>query len=74
MLTAETAVLIELQTLGGVFLVLDGVVVPLLALIASEDDFDSHCGTSCSIASLLRLTKYRLFVFLHTKISLSDDR
>jgi hypothetical protein len=45
-LTAERAVLVHLKTIRGVLLVLDGVVVPLLALVASKSYFDAHIGTS----------------------------
>ena len=41
-LAAETAVLVHLETVGCVLLVLDGVVVALLALIASQGNSYSH--------------------------------
>ena len=41
MLAAEAAVLVELETIGIVLLVLEGVVVPLLALGANESDLFS---------------------------------
>jgi hypothetical protein len=41
-LLAERAILAELELVGRVLLVLEGIVVSLLALIASERDLDSH--------------------------------
>ena len=41
MLSAETAILHHLKTVGIVLLVLDGVVVALLAFRACQDDLDS---------------------------------
>src|SRR5699024_8093314 len=51
-LSAESAVLLHLETVGVVLLVLHGVVVSLLALRASQSDFNAHYGTSLNIASL----------------------
>ena len=47
MLSAETAILHHLKTIGIVLLVLDGVVVALLALGAGQHDLDSliRCHT-----------------------------
>ena len=46
-LSAESAVLVELHSVGCVFLVLHGVVIALFALCAGKSDFDSHSnGTS----------------------------
>ena len=71
-LFAEGAILIALQTVGGVLLVLDRVVVPLLAFFASECDFYSCAcshsfGTSyfiyplfAGIASLYCLSQFSL--------------
>ena len=42
MLLAETAVLVQLDAVGGVLLVLHGIVVSLLALVASQSDFNAH--------------------------------
>jgi hypothetical protein len=42
-LTAETAVLVELQTIGIVLLVLEGIVISLLAFGAGQGDFHAHC-------------------------------
>ena len=42
MLTAETAVLAELQAVGIVLLVLEGVVVSLLAFGAGQGDLNAH--------------------------------
>jgi hypothetical protein len=41
-LSAESAVLLHLETVGVVLLVLHGVVVSLLALRASHGDFNAH--------------------------------
>jgi hypothetical protein len=49
-LSAEGAILAALQTVSGVLLVLDRVVVPLLAFIASECDFNS-CACSHSFGT-----------------------
>ena len=49
-LSAEGAILATLQTVSGVLLVLDRVVVPLLAFIASECDFYS-CACSHSFGT-----------------------
>ena len=46
MLAAEAAVLVELETIGIVLLVLEGVVVPLLALGAGQCDLDAHVSNS----------------------------
>jgi hypothetical protein len=40
MLAAEGAILVSLEFFGRIFLVLHGVVVPLLALAASQGDLD----------------------------------
>ena len=42
LLLAESAVLFQFDTVGVVFLVLHGVVVSLLAFVASERDLNSH--------------------------------
>jgi hypothetical protein len=61
-LTAETAILVELETIGIVLLVLESVVVPLLTFGASKCDLYAHglillkdCGTND------RFTVFRLF-------------
>lgn len=46
MLTAERAILVHFKTVGGIFLVLESIVVPLLAFVASHGHFYSHFGTS----------------------------
>ena len=48
-LSAESAVLLHFKTIGVILLVLDGVVVSLLALGASESDLNAHFGTSYSL-------------------------
>ena len=45
-LSAESAVLLHLETVGVILLVLHGIVVSLLALRASQSDFHAHNGTS----------------------------
>ena len=51
-LLAESAILLHFETVGIILLVLHGVVVSLLALGASQSDFNAHNGTSLKIASL----------------------
>jgi len=51
-LSAESAVLLHFETIGVILLVLHGVVVSLLALGASQSDFNAHNGTSLKLASL----------------------
>ena len=46
MLAAERAILTHFKTVGGIFLVLESIVVPLLAFVASHSNFYSHIGTS----------------------------
>jgi hypothetical protein len=48
-LSAESAVLLHFETVGVVLLVLHGVVVSLLALRASQSDFNAHNGTSLKL-------------------------
>jgi len=45
-LAAERAILAHFKTIGGILLVLESIVVPLLAIVASQSDFNSHIGTS----------------------------
>ncbi len=45
-LAAERAILTHFKTVGGILLVLESIVVPLLALTASHRNFNSHIGTS----------------------------
>lgn len=52
-LTAEAAILIELQPIGVVFLVLEGIVVPLLTFRTSQCDLYSHGEPPCFIACIL---------------------
>ena len=44
--SAESAVLAHFETVGVILLVFHGVVVSLLALGASQSDFNAHNGTS----------------------------
>ena len=47
MLAAETAILVQFETVGIVFLVLFRLVISLLALTARQGDLNSHSfGTS----------------------------
>lgn len=46
MLAAERAILAHFKTVWGILLVLESIVVPLLALAASQGYFYSHIGTS----------------------------
>ena len=48
-LSAESAVLLHFETVGVILLVLHGVVVSLLALRASQSDFNAHNGTSLKL-------------------------
>ena len=60
-LSAESAVLLHFETVGVVLLVLHGVVVSLLALRASQSDFNAHYGTSLKncLPVSLRPVKFR---------------
>ena len=49
MLSAESAVLLHFETVGVILLVLHGIVVSLLALRASQSDFNAHNGTSLKL-------------------------
>jgi hypothetical protein len=48
-LSAESAVLLHFETVGVILLVLHGIVVSLLALRASQSDFNAHNGTSLKL-------------------------
>ena len=48
-LSAESAVLLHFETVRVVLLVLHGIVVSLLALGASQSDFNAHNGTSLKL-------------------------
>jgi hypothetical protein len=48
-LPAESAVLLHFETVRVVLLVLHGIVVSLLALGASQSDFNAHNGTSLKL-------------------------
>ena len=60
--SAEPAVLVHFEPVGGILFVFCCIVVALLALVASERDFYSHCGASLGLrdlslfASLCKLT------------------
>jgi hypothetical protein len=45
-LAAEGAILVQFNTVGRVFLVLEGIVVSVLAVVAPEYNLNSHFGTS----------------------------
>ena len=49
MLFAESAVLVHLQPVRGIFLVFHRVVIALLAFRAGQSDLDSHNGTSINL-------------------------
>ena len=48
-LSAEGAVLVQLQTVGGILLVLLSDVVSLLALRAPQGDLDASAGLTCHV-------------------------
>ena len=50
-LSAEGTILVQLQTVGGILLVLHGVVVSLLALRAPEGDLDASAGLTCHVSA-----------------------
>ena len=52
MLPAESAVLVHLESVGGILFVFHCVVVALLALSACKSDLNSHNGTSIFNVSL----------------------
>ncbi len=52
MLSAKSAILVHLESVGGIFLVFHCVVVALLALCACKSDLNSHNGTSIFNVSL----------------------
>lgn len=52
MLPAESAVLVHLESVGGILFVFHCVVVALLALCACKSDLNSHNGTSIFNVSL----------------------
>ena len=73
MLTAKTAVLVHLQTVGVVFLVFHCIVVALFAFVASQGNFNPHVlGTSLVIIRTRRILPPCLFIFKsgHKKITL----
>jgi hypothetical protein len=47
-LAAEGAILLQLKTVGGILLVLHSIVVSLLALAASQGNFDSSANSHFS--------------------------
>ena len=69
-LAAETTILVQLKTIRRVFLVLGRVVVPLLAFVASEGDFNAHYGTSNSYCLPVGFVRARNFTIeKHNKIT-----
>lgn len=52
-LSAERAILAALKLFGSILLILDGIVVPLLALIASKRNFDSVVSHTFSAPPIL---------------------
>jgi hypothetical protein len=47
--SAEGAVLVQLQAIGGILFVFHGVVVSLLALRTPEGDLDARAGLACHL-------------------------
>jgi hypothetical protein len=68
---AEAAILVHFQLFGRVLLVFHGVVVSLLAFVASENDLYAHFGTSICLPPCFELTEMG---FRDTKINPSADR
>jgi hypothetical protein len=60
LLLAETAVLVQLESVGVVLLVLHGVVVALLALTASEGNSDSHLSNPSFPGEHVHIGVYRV--------------
>lgn len=67
-LTAETAILVELETIGIVLLVLEGIVVPLLAFGAGKCDLYAHgfvllkdCGPNDRFCGLPLIQPYKKY-------------
>jgi hypothetical protein len=79
-LAAETAILLHLNAVGGILLVLEGIVVSLLALAASQGHFYAHVSAPpCSITPpSRRLNCLPVWADargkMRTKINLSADR
>ena len=71
-LSAESAILAHLQTIGVIHLFLHSVVVYLRALSASQSDLNAHNGTSLKIASLYH-PGYEKFSKWPTKNCHSED-
>ena len=59
-LSAESAVLLHFETVGVILLVLHGVVVSLLALRASQSDFNAHNGTSLKLPPCITPSRVNL--------------
>ncbi len=79
MLTAETAVFLQLKLFRCVLLVLSGVIVPLLALVAAENYLDpvfcSHFSAPPNkLPPCFGLAVAGVGLKKHTKINLSADR
>ena len=79
-LAAERAILTHFKTVGGILLVLESIVVPLLALVASQGYFYSHIGTSLLFLAIwprclpVRIGQPDLANFRAQKQNLSADR
>ena len=67
--TAETAILVELETIGIVLLVLGSVVISLFAFCANECDFHSHSVHLPVNLSGLPPSKMELYVCLFLGIT-----
>ena len=59
-LSAESAVLLHFETVRVILLVLHGVVVSLLALRASQSDFNAHNGTSLKLPPCITPSRVNL--------------
>ena len=73
-LTAETAVLVHLETIGIVLLVLFRLVVSLLALTACQCDFNSHDGTSRFTENIIAFTKVKVNASLSEQWHKATDK
>ena len=72
-LTAETAILVELETIGIVLLILEGIVVPLLAFGAGKCDLYAHgfillkdCGNIDRFCGLPLIQPYAMYKLNNT--------
>ena len=71
--TAETAVFIHFKPIRSILFIFRGIVVSLLAFIASKGNFYSHFGASY-VASLFYIDRTVNYNFYSRKIDPSADR